>query len=414
MKKFLIFTLLLSGVALANNVASNISSAQRWPWNGKVDISYTLTATTSKTTPVFSVRFFYEDPKGNTFELTTLSGDAATGITLGAGQKKTTWDATVALGTNVDASGYKFGVYAEDVTDQATYLVLDLETYKMTTSTTGPSVAEGATSKYAELWLRRIENGTFLMGSNSREPNRQGDREYEHVVTLTKAYYIGVFELTIGQYSRIFSDGTSTEVLPYGGVNYKTLRGDSYGATWPVPNDHRVKATSFFGKLRTKTGRGLIFDLPTEAQWEAACRWKGTTGHGTNDYYGSGYWNNGVQFPDPDNKSDKYHGIDDVAWWGGNSTVGDDKVSHEVGLKAASTIGTYDMHGNVYEWCLDWYVENITSYVSDPEGPASGTSRLIRGGSYDNSASNCRMARRVYNSPSYVDDDNGCRVALLP
>ena len=99
MKKLLIFTLLLSGVVLADNAAdnaaSNTTSAQRWPWNGKVDINYTLTATTTNTTPVFSVKFFGEDPEGNTFDLTTLSGDAATSITLGAGQKKTTWDSCI-------------------------------------------------------------------------------------------------------------------------------------------------------------------------------------------------------------------------------------------------------------------------------------------------------------------------------
>ena len=404
MKKLLIFTLLLSGVALANNAASGTSSAQRWPWNGKVDINYTLTATTTKTTPVFSVSFFYEDPEGNTFELRTITGDAATGITLGAGQKKTTWDAAEELGTDVAATGYKIGVYAEDVTDQATYLKLDLTTYKMTASTTGPSVAEGASSKYAELWLRRIENGTFVMGSAKTEPGRKAEREAEHTVTLTKAYYIGVFELTEGQYSRIYADGTSTAVVPWFPINYDDLRGTSYGRTWPVKNDHRVDSDSFFGKLRQKTGHGLIFDLPTEAQWEAAARWKGTTGNGTADYYGSSVWNNGVTF------NSSYSGIDDVAWYIGNSG----NATHEVGLKAQSTSGTYDMHGNVWEWCLDWYDRDITADVSDPEGPDSGSKRLIRGGSYSIGNSTCRMAYRNSGTPSLVEDGYGCRVALLP
>ena len=400
MKKIISLTLLLAGIVLADNAASDVTGVQRWPWNGKVDISYTLTATTSKT---FSVRFFYEDPDGNKFELTTLSGDAATGITLGAGQKKTTWDAAEELGTNVDALGYKFAVYAEDVTDQATYLVLDLETYKMTTSTNGPSVEVGATSKYAELWLRRIENGTFVMGSATTEPDRVAEREAEHTVTLSKAYYIGVFELTAGQYNRINADGTSTAVVPQD-INYNELRGRSYGTTWPVKNDHRVDATSFFGKLRNKTGNGLIFDLPTEAQWEAAARWKGTTGNGTNDYYGSCYWNNGVQFTDR-----TYYGLGDVAWYFGNMGM-----IHEVGLKAASTSGTYDMHGNIYEWCLDWRVDDITSYTIDPEGPARGASRLNRGGSYNLTANNCRLACRVSSPPSSVNNYYGCRVALVP
>ena len=403
MNKLFVFVLFLSGVVLANNAASGTSSAQRWPWNGKVDINYTLTATTTNATPVFSVKFFGEDPEGNPFELTTLSGDAATSITLGAGPKKTTWDAAADLGTDIDAAGYKIGVYAKEVTEEADYLVLDLTTYKTRTSTIGPDVSSNAPSKYAELWLRRIENGTFVMGSATTEPGRTASSEAEHTVTLTKAYYIGVFELTEGQYDRINADGTSTAVVPQASISYDTLRGTSYGATWPSKNDHRVDSDSFFGKLRTKTGNGLIFDLPTDARWEAAARWKGTTGNGTADYHGSSVWNNGVTF------DSSFSTADDVAWDNGNSGS-----RNEVGLKAASTIGTYDMHGNVWEWCLDWYVEDITSYVSDPEGPDSGTNRLLRGGSYYNSADVCRMARRNNGTPSRVRVAIGCRVALIP
>ena len=411
MQKILLFfvalgfcTLLWSGVALADNAASGASSAQRWPWNGKVDISYTLTATTTKTTPVFSVKFFCEDPDTNKFELTTITGDGATGIILGAGPKKTTWDAAADLGTDIDTAGYKIGVYAEDVTGQATYLKLDLTTYKMTTSTVPPSVFTNAPSKYAELWLRRIENGTFIMGSATTEPGRRAASEAEHTVTLTKAYYIGVFELTQGQYDRINADGTSASVLPQASISYKNLRGFSYGATWPRENDHRVDATSFFGKLRQKTGNGLIFDLPTEAQWEAAARWKGTTGNGTNDYYGSCYWNNGVQF------DSSYTGLGDVAWYYTSSG----NVVREVGLKDPSTIGTYDMHGNVWDLCLDWYTNDITSYVLDQEGSSSGESRLMRGGSCGSTAYSCRLAYRGYSSPDSAIISVGCRVALLP
>ena len=404
MKKLLIFTLLLCGVTLANNVASNISSTQRWPWNGKVDINYTLNATTTKTTPVFSVKFFVQAPNGTQTELTNLTGDGATGITLGAGQKNTTWDAVADLGTNVYTSSYKIGVYAEDVTEVATYLVLDLRTYKMTTSTTGPSVAKKAKSKYAELWLRRIENGTFVMGSATSEPGRTAANEAVHTVTLSKAYYIGVFELTHGQYNRINADGTSTDVVPQK-TNYDMLRGTSYGATWPGKNDHRVDSDSFFGILRTKTGNGLIFDLPTEAQWEAAARWKGTVGNGTKDYYGSSVLNNGVTF-----STSSISGIADVAWYVDNAG----NATHEVGLKAPSTIGTYDMHGNAYEYCLDWFVEDITSYVSDPEGPRSGTKRVIRGGNYGYSATSCRVACRRDTKPSSIGQGSGCRVVLVP
>ena len=334
--KLLLLISLLTFGALAENV-QNVTFQQRWPWNGKFDINYTLTKTTTKTSPVFAVKFYGRIGNGATFELTNIvDGDGYTGIVFGDGQKRVTWDASAQLGTRIVSDKLKIAVAAEDVTEQATYLKLDLSTYKMTTSTTGPAVAEGATSKYSELWLRRIENGTFVMGSNTNEPGRTIEREIEHTVTLSKAYYIGVFELTEGQYNRINADGTSTTVVPQSNIGYDTLRGTSYGATWPVKNDHRVNATSFFGNLRTKTGNGLIFDLPTEAQWEAAARWKGTVGNGTNDYYGSCYWNNGVQFIDTN-----YYGVGDVAWYLDNSGI--PSATHEVGLKAPSTIGTYDM-----------------------------------------------------------------------
>ena len=398
MKKFCIFVLLLSSVVLADNAATNTTSTQRWPWNGKVDITYTLTATTTNTTPVFSVKFFVQAPNGTPTELTTLTGDAATGITLGAGPKKTTWDAAAILGTNVYTASYKIGVYAEDVTEEATYLKLDLATYKMTTSTVGPDVSSNAPSKYAELWFRRIE-----MGSATSEPERWDD-EAEHTVTLTKAYYIGVFELTEGQYARINADGKSTAVVPQVDISYDMLRGTSYGATWPSKNDHRVDATSFFGKLRQKTGQGLIFDLPTEAQWEAAARWKGTTGNGTDDYYGSCYWNNGVTF------NGYFRGLGELAWYKDNSG----EVMHEVGLKYPSTIGTYDMHGNIWELCLDWYQGDITQYIIDPEGPDNATVRIHRSGGFRNSNYFNRMACRNRGLPESSFSDRGCRVALLP
>ena len=401
--KLLLLIALLTFGALAENV-QNVTFQQRWPWNGKFDISYTLTKTTTKTSPVFAVKFYGKIGNGATFELTNIvDGDGYTGIVFGDGQKRVTWDASAQLGTRIVSDKLKIAVAAEDITEIATYLKLDLTTYKMTASTTGPSVAAGASSKYAELWLRRIENGTFVMGATRSEPWYYSD-EKEHTVTLTKAYYIGVFELTQGQYNRINADGTSTAVVPQGNISYNTLRGTSYGATWPVKNDHRVDATSFFGKLRTKTGNGLIFDLPTEAQWEAAARWKGTTGNGTNDYYGTCYWNNGVPF------TDTYpYGINDVAWYYG--TAGG--KTHEVGLKAPSTSGTYDMHGNVVEWCLDWYADDITSYVSDPDGPLFGSSRSDRGGCYPNPPKECRIALRYSTTPSIGGTAYGCRVALV-
>ena len=407
-----ILTATLATMALADNTASGLSSQQRWPWNGKVDIDYTLTKTTSKTTPVFSVKFFYKDDQGDVYELTNVEGEGTTGIILGDGSKRTTWDAAAQLGTDVDSKNYEIGVFAEDVTDDATYLVLNLSTYKMTASTTGPSVATGASSKYAELWLRRVEAGSFVMGSASTEPNRTANNEIQHTVTISKAFYAGVFELTEGQFDRIDSNTAGTSVIPKGSITYAGFRGSSYGDTWPTKTDHRVDSTSFFGKLRTKTGGSLLFDLPTDAQWEMACRDKGTSDRTTSGFWGSSTWNNGVQF------DSSYNGAGDVAWYTDNSGG----AIHEVGTKGASSIGTYDMHGNALEFCLDWFKANNSSYTSDPVGPTKAQAdhngdtywRIGRSGNFGGQARIMRTANRFQIPTTTSIAALGCRVFLVP
>ena len=411
MKKALyvsILTAAVVGTVLADSAVSNLTSIQRWPWNGKVDIDYTLTKKTSKTSPVFSVKFFYKDDNNETFELTNLQGEGTTGIILGDGAKRTTWDAAAQLGSEVNSKNYEIGVYAEDVTDQATYLTLNLTTFKMTYGVAAPSATSGASSKFAELWLRRVEAGMFTMGSSNSEPDRNASYETEHKVTISKAFYVGVFELTQGQYQRIVSGTASSIPLPIANLNYSDWRGSSYGSTWPEKNDHRVDRSSFFGQLRAKTGYALIFDFPTEAQWEMACRDKGTSDRGLNGFWGSSCWNNGTTF------NSSYNGADLVAWYTGNAGG----TAHEVGLKAPSSIGTYDMHGNVMEYTLDWFKSDITSYDSDPVGPthnqADGDYRALRSGNYGGVGSNIRTANRVRFNPATRNQVVGCRVFLLP
>lgn len=406
-------TAALAGLALAENAVSDQTSVQRWPWDGKVDIDYTLTATSNKTTPVFSVKFFCKPESGEPFELTNLEGEGFTGIILGDGAKRTTWDAAAQLGTDVDSKNYQIGVYAEDVTDEATYLTLNLSTYKMTYGTAGPSTASGASSKYAELWFRRVEAGSFVMGSHNLEPGRTEAYEAQHTVTITKSFYVGVFELTEGQYDRIDSGSAGTSVKPKGNLIYSEWRGSNYGSTWPDKSDHRVDSTSFFGKLRAKTGYALTFDFPTEAQWEMACRDKGTSDRTTDGFWGSFRWNNGDTFT-----NDSYSNAGTVAWFSGNAGG----AIHEVGLKAASSIGTYDMHGNALEYTLDWWTSDLTSYVLDPLGPTYAQAeiyggnkyRMLRSGNYGGGGSNIRAACRIRIAPDSRYPQIGCRVFLVP
>ena len=171
---------------------------------------------------------------------------------------------------------------------------------------------------------------------------------------------------------------------PKTGLDYTDLRGSNVGTNWPGLG-YSVDSGSFFDKLRTKVGGNVTFDLPTDAQWEMACRSKGD---GT--FIGDLTWNDGSPYAIDGNVTTDTNLVN-VAWY---------KTSiHDVGLKKPNRIGLYDMHGNVWEWCLDWTQNNLGSApVTDPVGPrhqinAQGQ-RLRRGGASENNPVDCRSARR--------------------
>jgi len=260
-----------------------------------------------------------------------------------------------------------------------TYMVVDLNDGKVAYLADAPSGGWSDEYKTDKLVLRRIEAGSFTMGSPTDEEGRDDD-ETRHRVTLTEPYYIGVFEVTQGQWERVMGSNPSRfkgPARPVERVSYNDIRGGSLGAEWPSSSG--VDAGSFLGRLRAKTGQDG-FDLPTEAQWENACR-AGTT----TDYAGN---------------------LDEMGWYDDNS--GDE--THEAGTKRPNAWGLYDMHGNVWEWCLDW----LGSYggdASDPKGPASGVNRVNRGGSWLNLARDCRSASRDGSRPGLRNSSLGFRLA---
>jgi formylglycine-generating enzyme required for sulfatase activity len=276
----------------------------------------------------------------------------------------------------------------------ALYMVVDLSG--------GPSAASypvsyldgipagGWTDEYktTKLAMRKIPAGTFTMGSPTNELGRDTD-EVQHAVTLTKDYYIGVFEVTQKQWERVMGDWPSwftnvahRETRPVEQRSWDDIR----GGTWP---GGQSGAGTFMERISTRTGLG--FDLPTEAQWEYACRAGTTTalhtGHNlTNENADARmaevgrYWYNGGS------------GYSE----GGDTSGGTAKV----GSYLANAWGLYDMHGNVWEWCLDWYAV-YPGAVSDPPGAASGSGRVLRGGSWYYRAGYCRSAFRYYSTPDY-------------
>jgi len=258
--------------------------------------------------------------------------------------------------------------------------------------------------KTTRLLMRRIPKGTFTMGSPANEIGRSNN-ETQHKVTLTQDFFIGVFEVTQRQWERVmsywpsfFNNVSCRDTRPVEQLSYNAIRGVSTGSNWPASGS--VDATSFMGRLRARTGKA--FDLPTEAQWEYACRagtstalnsGKNLASPSSDDsvaVVGRYYFNRGKEYTQE-----------------GSTSVG----SAKVGSYKPNPWGLYDMHGNVWEWCLDWY-KNYSGTVSDPTGAAEDEYRIGRGGGWNRDASQSRAAYRSLYTPDNFFNDIGLRVAL--
>jgi len=210
-----------------------------------------------------------------------------------------------------------------------------------------------------------IPAGTFMMGSPSDEPGRRPDQQ-QHKVTISKPFYLQTTEVTQGQWREIMGTNPS--------------RFKDCGNDCPVDQVSWNDAQKFIGKLNQMEGTDK-YRLPTEAEWEYACRAGSTTAFANGDITETwcGY--------DPN--------LDQMGWYCGNS----DSKTHAVAQKKPNARGLYDMHGNVWEWCEDWYGDYPTGHVTDPKGPSSGTDRVFRGGSWDHLAGYCRSAHRYRKFP---------------
>ena len=251
--------------------------------------------------------------------------------------------------------------------------------------------------KTTKLVLRRVPAGTFTMGSPADEVGRAGD-ETQHQVTLTSDFYIGVFEVTQRQWELVmgnkpsyFNNATYYETRPVEQVSYYDIRenpanSDDPAVNWPA--NSAVNANSFMGKLRAKTGL-TGFDLPTESQWEYACR------AGTTTALNSGC---NLMSTGQDPRMD----VVGRYWYnGGNGGYSDQGCAASAGTALVGSYlpnvwGLYDMHGNVWEWCMDWY-GTYPGTVTDPPGAVLGYCRVARGGGWHYNAWDCRSAYRYNN-----------------
>jgi formylglycine-generating enzyme required for sulfatase activity len=219
--------------------------------------------------------------------------------------------------------------------------------------------------------LVRIPAGEFLMGSPEDEGTRDVDEGPHHRVRISKPFYMGKYEVTQAQWKAVMGENPS---------------GIQGSGDLPVEQVSWYDSVDFCWNASRKTGKYIR--LPSEAEWEYACRAGSTTAY---SFGGS---------PDP---------LSQYAWYIDNS----DPKTHPMGQKKPNRWGLYDMHGNVWEWCADWYGESYyaTSPASDPRGAASDEFRVVRGGSWLSRGRDCRSANRYW----YMPDDRkhyiGFRVA---
>lgn len=243
-----------------------------------------------------------------------------------------------------------------------------------------------------------VKGGTFMMGATEEQgSDADSDEKPVHEVTLSD-YYIGKFEVTQGLWTAVMGSNPSY---------FK--KGDDY----PVEQVSWNDIQTFLTKLNQLTGKTYV--LPTEAQWEYAAR--SGRGGSTKVYVwcsgGAIAFSGSVSGSSGSGEATKYSGsddIDEVAWYTNNSGGS----THPVGQKQPNALGLYDMSGNVWEWCSDWYGSYSNEAQTNPTGPSTGASRVLRGGGWHRNARYCRVSHRGDGGPGARDLNHGFRVVLLP
>ena len=374
---------------------SDITCTPRFPWNGKVDIDYTV----GSDNPNEEVRVWataFDEDANVPLMVSTLTGEGAQ-QPVKPGRHRLTWDAAA------DHPGLASTALRVDLTvlsGRRLYMVIDLsggveaDSYPVSYLESVPQGGWTDEYKTTKLVLRRILPGTFRMGSPAGEYGRNND-ETLHYVTLTQPYYIGVFEMTQKQWELVMGENPSRyigDARPVENLSYQMIRGSSAGLGWPI--DDEVDADSLLGRLRKRTG--LRLDIPTEAQWECACR-------------------AGTDSALPNGKDVTEKNVAEIARYAGNWQDGKGGYSGAhttVGSYLPNNWGLYDVIGNVCEACRDGWGSLSAADAVDPKGSADGSSRACRSCWAVDGVNLTRSARRAggYSHTRY--SYQGCRLSL--
>ena len=371
------------------NNPPEVSSVSTSGSSGNITVTYDLTDTDGDTC---SITVEYQGGSVDTTWTTAVTTGTKTNLTPGTGL-------TVTWNSGTDEPGQNHSDYKIRITpnDGKVNGVAD-ESLAFNVDNTG-----GGGGGEVDLDLVYIEPGTFQMGQPDPDIGRTGwtdDEQPVHTVTITQGFWMGKYEVTNAQYAEFLNGKGVSSDGSYGGTEYIDMddpdcqieySGGQFAAesgkdNYPVIEVSWYGAQAFCDWMAAETGQ--TYRLPTEAEWEYACRGGQQYQYGTDD------------------------GTIDSSKANYSSNVGHTTV---VGSYPANPFGLYDMSGNVWEWCNDWYHGSYysSSPENDPPGPSSGSYRVLRGGSWYRSASRCRSADRDYGYPDRRGHDNGLRVVSV-
>ena len=417
-----VFMAVVLAIAATSSAAqvNRVLVRQQWPWSADVRVEYIVSGAAA---PIgVSFRFYDGDDEIAVSDASAVKGD---GKYAKNGTNVITFNPKALFGPAAPKEYMKFSVKVELGEENAPmgdklYRIVDLDTgavddlvradfyngkygaFETSYSAINPGFSTGLQDVFiwtdvtnniayrtSKMVFRRIpaKNIEWLMGTNSSGltlPIPAG----RHLVKLTSDFYIGVFPVTQAQYGKLNAEGSmgrlfiddekypGHESFPVHGIPYSTWRGNN---NWPA-DGHQCSEDSYFAALRRKTGSTIVFDLPTEAQWEFACR-----GGNYESILYSG-------------KSYSTSSLLELGWCQDNSKVDGASQPHPVGEKYPNAYGLYDMLGNMHEWCLDWTDQKSYAWTSltepevDPKGvPKSDNlldkygngQHIIRGASYN-------------------------------